>query len=111
MFSLFGEKCRVPYTAKPNMDLLSVKNFMDRHYLSQVPVVSDNIESQVVGLLDTECITVTWRYIGLTLNFFFSAYKYTHKCMGKVGSRAWEERGRALFPLRFAATYHVVFYV
>ncbi|CAK7329041.1 unnamed protein product [Dovyalis caffra] len=55
--SLDGERCRVPWTAKPSMDLLSVQVIMDRHSVSQVPVVSEHTEDyrgQPVGLLDRE---------------------------------------------------------
>lgn len=62
--SLDGKGCQVPWIAKPSMDLLSVQIIMDRHGVNQVPVVSEHIEDhkrQPVGLLDRECISVTFR--------------------------------------------------
>lgn len=62
--SLDGKRCQVPWIAKPSMDLLSVQIIMDRHGVNQVPVVSEHIEDhkrQPVGLLDRECISVTFR--------------------------------------------------
>ncbi|KAJ0080350.1 hypothetical protein Patl1_24674 [Pistacia atlantica] len=59
-----GEKCRVPWTATPSMDLLSVLMTMNRHGISQVPVVLEHIEDHrghLVGLLDRECISLTCR--------------------------------------------------
>ncbi|XP_011040858.1 PREDICTED: chloride channel protein CLC-e isoform X3 [Populus euphratica] len=62
--SLDGKRCQAPWIAKPSMDLLSVQIIMDRHGVNQVPVVSEHIEDhkrQPVGLLDRECISVTFR--------------------------------------------------
>ncbi|KAJ6365647.1 hypothetical protein OIU76_030426 [Salix suchowensis] len=62
--SLDGKGCQVPWIAKPSMDLLSVQIIMDSHGVNQVPVVSEHIEDhnrQPVGLLDRECISVTFR--------------------------------------------------
>ncbi|KAG5248219.1 chloride channel protein [Salix suchowensis] len=62
--SLDGKGCHVPWIAKPSMDLLSVQIIMDSHGVNQVPVVSEHIEDhnrQPVGLLDRECISVTFR--------------------------------------------------
>lgn len=64
--SLDGKRCQVPWIAKPSMDLLSVQIIMDRHGVNQVPVVSEHIEDhkrQPVGLLDRECISVTFRFL------------------------------------------------
>ncbi|KAH7574750.1 hypothetical protein JRO89_XS02G0000100 [Xanthoceras sorbifolium] len=61
---LDGEKCQVPRTATPSMDLLSALMIMNRHGLSQVPVVAEHMEDQrghIVGLLDRECISLTCR--------------------------------------------------
>ncbi|KAL5789058.1 hypothetical protein ACOSP7_006007 [Xanthoceras sorbifolium] len=61
---LDGEKCQVPWTATPSMDLLSALMIMNRHGLSQVPVVAEHMEDQrghIVGLLDRECISLTCR--------------------------------------------------
>lgn len=77
MCSLDGKKCRLPWTAKPSMDILSVQIIMDRHGVSQVPVVSEHIEDHrehPVGLLDRECINVTCRFLQtfcLRLNFLY----------------------------------------
>ncbi|XP_065852503.1 chloride channel protein CLC-e [Euphorbia lathyris] len=62
--SLDGEKCRVPWSANPSMDLFSVQLIMDRYGLSQVPVVSEHVENhtmQPVGLLDRDSINITCR--------------------------------------------------
>lgn len=85
MCTLNGEKCRVLCTATPAMDLLSAQTVMDRHSVSQIPVVSEQVEDHnghVVGLLDRECISVACRYFDRLLfqlykwleqyNFFFS---------------------------------------
>ncbi|KAJ6927866.1 hypothetical protein NC651_011780 [Populus alba x Populus x berolinensis] len=64
--SLDGKRCQAPWIAKPSMDLLSVQIIMDRHGVNQVPVVSEHIEDhkrQPVGLLDRECISVTFRFL------------------------------------------------
>ncbi|XP_037494860.1 chloride channel protein CLC-e isoform X2 [Jatropha curcas] len=64
--SLDSENCQVPWTAKPSMDLFSAQISMDQYGLSQVPVISENVEEQIgnpVGLLDTECINVTCRFL------------------------------------------------
>ncbi|KAG8637340.1 hypothetical protein MANES_15G112600v8 [Manihot esculenta] len=64
--ALDGENCQVPCTAKPSMDLFSVQIIMDRYGLSQVPVISENVEDYrgyPVGLLDRECISITCRAI------------------------------------------------
>ncbi|KAK4848112.1 hypothetical protein QYF36_009463 [Acer negundo] len=61
---LDGEKCRVPWTATPNMDLLSALMIMNRLGVSQVPVVAEHMEDQrghIVGLLDRECISLICR--------------------------------------------------
>ncbi|KAJ4838303.1 hypothetical protein Tsubulata_034023 [Turnera subulata] len=62
-----AKSCRipeVPSAVKPSMDLLSAEIIMDRHGVSQVPVVSEHMEDaseHPIGLLDTECINVTCR--------------------------------------------------
>lgn len=64
--ALDGENCQVPCTAKPSMDLFSVQIIMDRYGLSQVPVISENVEDYrgyPVGLLDRECISITCRFL------------------------------------------------
>ncbi|KAK1576098.1 hypothetical protein Q3G72_010932 [Acer saccharum] len=61
---LDGEKCRVPWTATPSMDLLSALKIMNRHGVSQVPVVAEHMQDQrghIVGLLDRECISLIYR--------------------------------------------------
>ncbi|CAN0927007.1 Chloride channel protein CLC-e, partial [Linum grandiflorum] len=45
--SLGANACRVPWTVKPSMDLLSAQLIMDRHNLNQIPVLSE-------GLTDSE---------------------------------------------------------
>lgn len=68
MCTLNGEKCRVLCTATPAMDLLSAQTVMDRHSVSQIPVVSEHVEDHkghLVGLLDRECISVACRAIAI----------------------------------------------
>uniref|UniRef100_A0A2N9J4A5 Chloride channel protein n=1 Tax=Fagus sylvatica TaxID=28930 RepID=A0A2N9J4A5_FAGSY len=62
--SLDGEICQVPWTATPSMDLLSAQMIMNKYGLNQVPVVKEHVEDRgghPVGLLDTECISLTCR--------------------------------------------------
>ncbi|XP_031381875.1 chloride channel protein CLC-e isoform X1 [Punica granatum] len=63
--SSVGGKCRVPWTAVPSMSLRDARVAMNRHEVSQVPVVSeytDGHRGQPVGILDTESITLTCRF-------------------------------------------------
>lgn len=65
MCTLDGEICRVPWTATPGMDLLSVQIIMNKHGVSQVPVIEEDVEDHrghLVGLLDAECINLTCRF-------------------------------------------------
>lgn len=64
MCSVDGEKCCVPCTATPSMNLLSALIVMDRYGVNQVPVVLEHIQDQrgqLVGLLDRESIILTCR--------------------------------------------------
>ncbi|XP_041014388.1 chloride channel protein CLC-e isoform X1 [Juglans microcarpa x Juglans regia] len=63
MCTLDEEICRVPWTATPGMDLLSVQIIMNKHGVSQVPVIEDveDHRGHLVGLLDAECIDLTCR--------------------------------------------------
>ncbi|OMP05338.1 Cystathionine beta-synthase, core [Corchorus capsularis] len=57
-------KCKVSWTATPTMDLLSAEMIMNKHGLTQVPVISDHVKDcrgELVGLLDRECISLTCR--------------------------------------------------
>ncbi|OMP03872.1 Cystathionine beta-synthase, core [Corchorus olitorius] len=57
-------KCKVSWTATPAMDLLSAEMIMNKHGLTQVPVISDHVKDcrgELVGLLDRECISLTCR--------------------------------------------------
>lgn len=66
MCSLDGEICRVPWAATPGMNLLSAQMLMKKHGVNQVPVVTKHPEElggHLVGLLDTECISLTCRCI------------------------------------------------
>lgn len=66
MCSLDGKKCRVPWAATPGMNLLSAQMLMKKHGVNQVPVVTEHLEDHgghLVGLLDTECISLTCRCI------------------------------------------------
>ncbi|KAK9286732.1 hypothetical protein L1049_015135 [Liquidambar formosana] len=66
MCSSDGEKCRVPWTATPGMDLLSAQIIMNKLGVSQLPVVSENVEDHrghPVGLIDRECISLACRVV------------------------------------------------
>ncbi|XP_056169931.1 chloride channel protein CLC-e isoform X1 [Syzygium oleosum] len=66
--SLEDGKCQVPWTAVPSMNLLYARTCMNRHGLSHVPVVSEQIKDHrghPVGLLDTECISLTCRVLAM----------------------------------------------
>lgn len=68
MCSVDGEKCCVPCTATPSMNLLSALIVMDRYGVNQVPVVLEHIQDQrgqLVGLLDRESIILTCRFVDL----------------------------------------------
>ncbi|KAG0450622.1 hypothetical protein HPP92_026846 [Vanilla planifolia] len=56
---------RLMWKATPNMTLATAERIMDLHGLSQLPVVSENVQLQdggcLIGLLDKECISVTCR--------------------------------------------------
>lgn len=59
-----GNKCRVPCTVTPNTDLLSALTIMEKHGLSQLPVILRHVEDEgihPVGILDRECINVACR--------------------------------------------------
>lgn len=65
MCTLDGEICGVPWTATPGMDLLSAQIIMNKHGVSQVPVVLEHVEDHrghPVGLLDVESIDLTCRF-------------------------------------------------
>ncbi|CAL5321519.1 unnamed protein product [Camellia sinensis] len=62
--SLNGEKCRVLWTITPGMNLFSAQIIMNRHGVSQLPVILEHVEDQrglPVGLLDNECISLACR--------------------------------------------------
>ncbi|XP_009758606.1 chloride channel protein CLC-e isoform X1 [Nicotiana sylvestris] len=59
-----GNKCRVSCTVTPNTDLLSALTLMEKHDLSQLPVILGDVEDEgihPVGILDRECINVACR--------------------------------------------------
>ncbi|XP_049403054.1 chloride channel protein CLC-e isoform X2 [Solanum stenotomum] len=59
-----GNKCRVSCTVTPNTDLLSALTIMEKHGLSQLPVILRHVEDEgihPVGILDRECINVACR--------------------------------------------------
>lgn len=65
MCSLDGEKCRVPWTVTPSTNLFSARMIMNTLSVSQLPVISDHVEDHKghpVGLLDKECINLTFRF-------------------------------------------------
>ncbi|KAK4340534.1 hypothetical protein RND71_041996 [Anisodus tanguticus] len=62
-----GNKCRVSCTVTPNTDLLSALTLMEKHGLSQLPVILRHVEDEgihPVGILDRECINVACRSNG-----------------------------------------------
>ncbi|KAL7237215.1 hypothetical protein ACSBR1_020306 [Camellia fascicularis] len=64
--SLNGEKCRVLWTITPGMNLFSAQIIMNRHGVSQLPVILEHVEDQrglPVGLLDNECISLACRVL------------------------------------------------
>lgn len=65
MCSLDGEKCRVPWTVTPGMNLFSAQMIMNTLGVNQLPVISDHVEDHKghpVGLLDRECISLAFRF-------------------------------------------------
>lgn len=71
-----GGKCKLPWTATPTMDILSAEMAMNKHGLSQVPVISEHVKDcrgQPVGLLDRECISITCRFVTKSLVCFSCA--------------------------------------
>lgn len=60
--SLDGEICRVPWTATPSMDVLTARMIMKKLGVTQVPVVKDQM-GYLVGVLDSEYIDLTCRYV------------------------------------------------
>lgn len=66
MCSLDGEKCRVPWTVTPGMNLFSAQMIMNTLGVNQLPVISDHVEDHKghpVGLLDRECISLAFRAV------------------------------------------------
>ncbi|KAI4342189.1 hypothetical protein MLD38_026840 [Melastoma candidum] len=55
-----GKKCGVPWTASPDMTLLSAQIGMNKHGIDHVPVI-DTESGQPVGILDRDCIDLTCR--------------------------------------------------
>ncbi|KAF6160892.1 hypothetical protein GIB67_025427 [Kingdonia uniflora] len=56
-----GETCKVSWTATPDMNLLSAQGIMNRHGITQLPVVlvkGEDRRAYLVGLLDKECINL-----------------------------------------------------
>ncbi|KAI9127942.1 hypothetical protein K1719_000935 [Acacia pycnantha] len=57
---LGGGICSVPWTATPDMDLLSAQMAMKKHGVNHVPVVEKLDErAYPVGILDSDCISLT----------------------------------------------------
>ncbi|XP_054787910.1 chloride channel protein CLC-e isoform X2 [Prosopis cineraria] len=57
---LGGGICNVPWTATPDMDLLSAQKAMKKHGVNQVPVVEKLCErAYPVGVLDSDSISLT----------------------------------------------------
>lgn len=73
-----GGKCKLPWTATPTMDILSAEMAMNKHGLSQVPVISEHVKDcrgQPVGLLDRECISITCRALATRESLDFDTGK------------------------------------
>ncbi|KAM3292024.1 chloride channel protein CLC-e [Capsicum chacoense] len=59
-----GNKCRVSCTVTPNTDLFSALTLMEKHGLSQLPVIQRHVKDEgihPVGILDRECINIACR--------------------------------------------------
>lgn len=55
--------CSVPWTATPDMDLLSAQMAMTKHGVNQVPVVRTlDGRAYPVGILDSDSISLTCRF-------------------------------------------------
>ncbi|KAI3964019.1 hypothetical protein MKX01_014300 [Papaver californicum] len=64
MCDLKEGKCRVLWTATPDMNLLSVESVMDTLGINQLPVVIEHVQGYrgyPVGLIDKECINLACR--------------------------------------------------
>ncbi|KAK9020625.1 hypothetical protein V6N11_010643 [Hibiscus sabdariffa] len=76
--SLDGAKCKVPWTATPTMDILSAEMIMNKHGLNQVPVILEHVKDcrgQPIGLLDRECISLTYRAVATRESLDFDTVK------------------------------------
>lgn len=72
-----GNKCRVPCTVTPNTDLLSALTIMEKHGLSQLPVILRHVEDEgihPVGILDRECINVACRFLIFNFSSKYNAF-------------------------------------
>ncbi|XP_022763847.1 chloride channel protein CLC-e isoform X1 [Durio zibethinus] len=73
-----GAKCKVPWAATPTMDILSAEMIMNKHGLSQVPVMSEHVkgcQGRPIGLLDRECISLTCRALATRESLEFDTVK------------------------------------
>ncbi|KAL4384644.1 hypothetical protein GQ457_15G012480 [Hibiscus cannabinus] len=76
--SLDGAKCKVPWTATPTMDIHSAEMIMNKHGLNQVPVILEHVKDcrgQPIGLLDRECISLTYRAVATRESLDFDTVK------------------------------------
>ncbi|KAK6161635.1 hypothetical protein DH2020_005016 [Rehmannia glutinosa] len=78
--SSYGKRCGVSWTATPNMSLLTALTLMNRHGISQLPVILDDGDrgSCPVGLLDRESIDLARRAFAVRegLSWFFMQEKF-----------------------------------
>ncbi|KAK6161630.1 hypothetical protein DH2020_005011 [Rehmannia glutinosa] len=78
--SSYGKRCCVSWTATPNMSLLTALTLMNRHGISQLPVILDDGDrgSCPVGLLDRESIDLARRAFAVRegLSWFFMQEKF-----------------------------------
>ncbi|CAI9776345.1 unnamed protein product [Fraxinus pennsylvanica] len=58
-----SERCRIPDTVTPNMSLGAAQALMDRHGISQLPVILEHKDhgGHPIGLLDKESINLAYR--------------------------------------------------
>ncbi|XP_010270657.1 PREDICTED: chloride channel protein CLC-e isoform X3 [Nelumbo nucifera] len=76
------EKCSVPWTVTPDMNLVSAQRIMARHGISQLPVVSEIVEDHrghPIGLLDRECIHIACRAVATRESLRLSSIPKRHR--------------------------------
>ncbi|KAI3470252.1 hypothetical protein Pfo_026915 [Paulownia fortunei] len=78
--SSYGKRCSVSWTATPNMSLFTALTLMNRHGISQLPVILEDGDCRgcPVGLLDRESIDLACRALAIQegLSWFFMQEKF-----------------------------------